>query len=131
MGFSERIVDKHKVWKGKRVFGVAYRDIQPLLADPYATRDIVSRLAERHRASDISLVVGVVSEAAIFFASRLAVSLRAKFATLQVSCVIAHCRSGLINSCYYTGILLVTPKLILPYRWKTEHERTPITILHQ
>jgi len=73
----------HIVWKGKRCFGVTYRDIHPLLLDHVATRDIVNRLAERHRASDITVVVGLQNEGSLFFAAKLAAKLHAKFAVFQ------------------------------------------------
>jgi len=73
----------HIIWKGKRCFGVTYRDIHGLLLNPCATRDIVTRLAERHRASNVNVVIGVLNEAAVFFASRLAVKLGARYASLQ------------------------------------------------
>lgn len=39
----------HLVWRGKNCFGVTMRDIQYLLRDPFASKDISSRLALRYR----------------------------------------------------------------------------------
>eukprot|EP00026_Physarum_polycephalum_P000286 Phypoly_transcript_00286.p1 GENE.Phypoly_transcript_00286~~Phypoly_transcript_00286.p1 ORF type:complete len:986 (+),score=197.30 Phypoly_transcript_00286:2431-5388(+) len=40
------------VWKGKQCFGVTFRDLQFLLRDPAASKDISSRLALRYRGTN-------------------------------------------------------------------------------
>jgi adenine/guanine phosphoribosyltransferase-like PRPP-binding protein len=82
----------HLVWRGKNCFGVTMRDIQYLLRDPFASKDISSRLALRYRGTtseestqigEVDCIVAIPHEAAISFASRLSICLRVPLQILQ------------------------------------------------
>jgi len=84
------------IWKGKNCYGVVLRDVQYLLREPTATKDLAARLEQRYRGDsregkvfdrdqigEIDCLVAVPHEAAIFFAARLANSLRVPLQILQ------------------------------------------------
>ena len=61
--------------------GILFRDVTPLLREPGAIGDVVSRLAERHRGR-VDLVVGIESRGFLFGAP-LAVALEVGFAPVR------------------------------------------------